>query len=218
MPLSTETDPRAEHLPRPANPTQSFLTKCYLAFIVLGGDAEKTAVACNVHPDFIKEYAANEDWRSRLESTANLCSAGGRGPAEIERLINRASLYVQAQRIRRVIDALLTEIEATPEAGLLERFTVHTKDGSRVDLKPIADITTAALKLMQMAQSVLSDTATERSQRAKTDARAGEDSILMGAEVLKGLSNIPANAPDSEAVATETVKQARKAVEARAKG
>jgi hypothetical protein len=220
MPSSLETDPRTDVLPFPEKPSQTFLTKCYLAYIVLGGDLHQTALACNVDPKFIEAYACKEDWKSRLEATADLCGPGARTPAEVERLLNRTALYVQAQRIRRIIDAVLTEVEEAASGDdktLLELFTVTTKESVKIDLKPLTDLTTAALKLSQMASGAMCDTASERVKRMSHSQREGEDSLALGKEVLDGLSNIPANAPDSETVALEGVRRARAQLKDKAK-
>lgn len=215
MPSDSEPNPRTVDSNRiPDSPSQTLLTRCYLTFIILGGDVEKTAIACDVSPEFIQQYASSEDWRARLDHCNSLCSPSSRGPAEIERLINRAALYVQAQRIRRIIDTIISEIEdrldsPNSRGSMLELFKVQTESGSRLDLKPLMDLTQSALKLSQMAMTAMCDTPTERARRAKTDVDANEDSLALGAETLKGLSKLPAHCGDSDQLAVAAVTQAR---------
>jgi hypothetical protein len=210
MPLSDEPNPRTDVLPDPPEPTQTLLTKCYLTFILLEGDANKTALACNVSPAFVERHAKREDWQSRLDATINMCSPSSRGPAEIERLLNRAALYVQAQRIRRIIDSVISEVEtaAVADKSVLDLFRVTTESGQRIDLKPLADLSNAAVKLSQMANAAMCDTAAERAARVKHDKSTADDSLAMGSKVLEGLARIPVACPDPEALALDVVGDA----------
>lgn len=189
----------------------SLATKLYLTYIVLGGDVEKTATACEVDPKLVQDCAERENWRDRLESTARLTSEG-RGPAEIERLLNRATTYVQAMRIRRVIDVVLNELEqrmVSNKTSVLEAFTHIDKEGNkRIDLKPLAELATAAHKLSSVAFSAMSDSAGERVKRWEAHKDRQDDAIALGAKVLKGLSNIPAVAGRSDLVAIESLRTA----------
>lgn len=220
MPSQSEPNPRTVHLRRgPGAPSQTLLTRCYLTFIILGGDVEKTAIACEVDAEFIERHAVKEDWRARIEHVSSICSPQTRGPAEIERLINRAALYVQAQRIRRIIDSVVSEIECRLDEpdkfdNILDLFMVTNEAGAkRLDLKPLVDVTQAALKLSQVCLSAMCDTPTERARRVKQDAAAGDDSLALGAATLKGLSRLPAHAGDSEELAIAAVTRGREALD-----
>ena len=214
MPSDSEPNPRTVDQDRcPTNPSKTLLNRCYMTFIILEGDVEKTAVACDVSTEFIEHWIEKEDWRSRLEHINSICSPTTRGPAEIERLINRAALYVQAQRIRRIIDSVVSEIEGELDKGegsILDLFTVTSeKGGSRIDLKPLLDVTQASLKLSQMSMAAMCDTPTERTLRARQGGAIKDDSLALGAETLKGLSKIPAHAGDSDELAVAAVTDAR---------
>jgi len=196
----------------PTQLSDSLATKLYLTFIVLEGDVNKTSVACDVPEDVVEEYAKREDWRARLETTKRL-AGDSRGPAEIERLLNRAGTYVQAMRIRRVIDVVLNELEKrmvdSRDTTVLEAFTYTDKEGNRrIDLKPLAELASSAQKLSTVAFSAMADTAGERLKRLEGSMERQDDALAMGARVLQGLSNIPAIAGSSELVALESVRKA----------
>lgn len=194
----------------PTQLSDSLLTKMYLTFIVLEGDTNKTAVACDVAEQLVIEQAQRENWHDRLETTKRLAS-DSRGPAEIERLLNRAGTYVQAMRLRRIIDVVLNELEqrATNSKSILDAFTFTDKEGNhRIDLKPIAELAAAAQKLSAVAFSAMSDTAGERLKRLEGSLERQDDALALGARVLSALTNIPAVAGNSELVALESVRKA----------
>src|SRR5262245_56570144 len=184
-----DPDPRAQVLPDPADPTEALLSKVYLTFLVLGGDVDRTAATCNVATGFVRRHSDREDWREKIEAVANLGAPTGRGPSELERVLARTAGYVQALRLRRIVDAVISALEARVDSGadVLGAFTVVDRQGARLDFGSLETVMKTVERLHGLCQEVLCDTPAEREGRRKAEERNGRPIEDLGRLALAGL-------------------------------
>jgi hypothetical protein len=144
------------------------------------GDVERTGHALGVPPVAILRAADRLKWNDRLKVILELKQSGK--PGELERGISRAMNFVQAHRMRVVLERLLKKFYDMPDEELFEAaFTVkvtHAKDGTEsetrsVNTKPFADLAAALEKCQQMTYTALGDTVTERAARHE-DSGSGD--------------------------------------------
>jgi hypothetical protein len=149
------------------------------------GDVERTAHALGVAPVDVLRAADRLNWNKQLEKILELKKSGRAG--DTERGISRAMNFVQAHRMRVVLERLLKRFYDMSDDELFEcAFTVKTttaKDGSvsesrAVNAKPFADLATALEKVQSMTYLALNDTATERA--ARRDGLGEDDSTSAG--------------------------------------
>jgi len=177
-------------LPRKANIDVS---QCFLVYMSLVGDAEKTAAALDLDPKFVRDLAKDEGWDQKIQRVC-LLSKGER-PGDYERAVNRALCFVQAHQTSQLLDRLLTELRGLDGADLLDAVSVKTKFGSTYSARLFADITAAMEKCHQMKYAALGDTVKERDTRANSeggDLNAND----MHAAVISALNGV-ARSPES---------------------
>lgn len=166
----------------------------FLLYASFCGDAERTAYASSLSVDEVRTMAEAEGWNARLRGILELRKS--QKPGEVERAINRALNFVQAHRMRLILEATIRRITAmTPEE--LERATTHKtfdRDGlvvsETLSTRPLADLTAALEKCHSLTYQALSDTATDRKARpelASDEESSGEIHARIAAAFSKPL-------------------------------
>lgn len=153
-------------LPAGVNPNALFMLWQHL-----GGDDKLTAEASGIDVRIVKALAHDFCWRDL---------AGGRlglKNEKLERDVNRAQNYVQAQRIRAVIDKVVEELER-PDTLKLAMRSVDEEGNIKVSIKPFVELAKAAEAAHNMAYRALGD-----KQAAEADTAGAPD-----AEKIKSLA------------------------------
>lgn len=159
--------------------------RAFQFYAQFSGDIERTAHALGVAPVDVLRAADRLKWNAQLEKIFELKKSGR--PGDIERGISRAMNFVQAHRMRVVIERLLKKFYDMTDDELFESaFTVKVttaKDGSEseqrtINTKPFADLATAMEKCQQMTYIALTDTATERA--ARRESTGDDDGASVG--------------------------------------
>jgi hypothetical protein len=157
--------------------TPDDIFRLYAQFV---GDIERTAIAAHRSVDEIVELVEAGGWAKRIAVLIRLHKSGI--PGDTERGVNRAINFVQADRMRTVIERIIRAMMNMTEREMLDHLlSVSTdKEGnttSRILTRPFADLATALEKCHAMTYQALSDTATDRKSRMETEdqnASAGE--------------------------------------------
>src|SRR6185503_17950727 len=89
---------------------QHDVAQIFLVFMALVGDAEKTAIALDLKPEFVRELANQHQWSEKVARISVLSKSGK--PGDWERAQNRALNFVQCHRLRRAIDLQLAHLES----------------------------------------------------------------------------------------------------------
>jgi hypothetical protein len=140
------------------------------------GDFERTAHALHVEAAFVFELAREGQWQERLQAILQLKKS--KRPGEVERAINRALNFAQAQEMRKLLFRMMQNLAGMTNKELVE-FCISTvkttnADGTvteerRLATRPFADLASGLAKVHMMSYYALTDTAAERSKRSQED-------------------------------------------------
>lgn len=155
---------------RPDQPIQN-TEDVFRMFAMFMGDMERTALATNRTPEDIAEMCAAGDWNKRIAVLLRLQKSGV--PGDAERGVNRAVNFVQADRLRSIIERVLRSLVNLNNHELFS-LTVSTITRGRgentsttdvITTRPFADLATALEKCHAMTYQALADTSTDRKER-----------------------------------------------------
>lgn len=143
----------------------------FLVYATFVGDLERTAAALNIRPLDVVRMADEGHWMDRLKPLLELSKSSK--PGDVERVINRALNFVQAHRMRMVIERALNRLTGmTVEEFEDYIFTSQEYDGKkgtsrvkRLSARALADLAAAIEKCHSMTYAALGDTAKERQSR-----------------------------------------------------
>lgn len=136
------------------------VSKIFQTYLVFGGDVDRTAVALNEDAEIISELALQENWKAKLGQLSKITDGDSK---ELQVQINRAVNYVQAHRIRSIVDKVVSHLSTKSAEELVDLFTKVGRNGeSEFSSRPLADLVKAAETCQAMTQRALGDTAAER--------------------------------------------------------
>jgi hypothetical protein len=150
--------------------------QCFLLFATFTGDVERTAHAAGVRPVDILNVSEAEGWNERLRSIIALKQSAR--PGDIERAINRALNYVQAHRLRLLVERVLHELAGMNTEELKKYlFSEHSpKTGvpfKKLTTRALADLSSALEKAHSMTYLSLGDTVQDRNRRKEQEEDGG---------------------------------------------
>jgi hypothetical protein len=134
------------------------VSKIFLAYLSTGADALKTAHVAECNLDDVLYLAKTEMWDAKMERQGLAPGKNSEDFATRAREITRMANYVQALRIRGIIDQTIWHLyEGGPEA--IEKFCSEEKrDGTRAfTTKPLVELTKAAETCHSMLYRSLGD-------------------------------------------------------------
>jgi hypothetical protein len=151
---------------------------CYAAF---SGDVEKAALASKVSATAVRALEHDFGWAAKLKRLKT-----GAGESDAERVANRAVNYLQAQRMRDVLDKALRLLDDEEElVKALVKFK-FSQDGDvekiEVNPKAILDLAKALEAAQNMSYRALGD-------RLATTAQ-GVDGSEKGGTTAAGVANV----------------------------
>ncbi len=187
---------------------QADVSQIFLIYMATIGDADKTAVACDVDPKFVRKLADQEGWAEKIARLSLLSKSGT--PGDWERTQNRALNYVQAHLLRRVVDrqlVLLSNTEAT------EVLKVTDRDGNtHYSARILTDLAATMQRIHEMTYSALGDSVKERTADVPKDetSKGGLHSSIIAMLNKTGQSaeTLPATLADAATDAIASVKEA----------
>lgn len=170
----------------------------FLMYQSCNGDIIRTANALNAPAELVAQIADEEKWAAKF---APLLALRKFNPVEIERNINRSMNFIQANKLRMVLEVLITTLaRMTPDElvayCVVEEETTH-KDGSvtrekKVKTRPFADLASALEKVHALTYAACNDTVTERGHRAKRNPDDEQPAITdIHAAIAKAMSTPP---------------------------
>jgi len=166
----------AERVETRTDPEEVF--RLYAMFV---GDLERTAIAAHLPLEQVADMASNGNWNKRIAVLIRLQKSGI--PGDVERGVNRAINFIQADRLRRVIERVINSLNNMSADEMLENLLCVSEDkqgniNSKIMTRPFADLATALEKCHAMTYLALNDTATDRKGRSEHEdtatASAGE--------------------------------------------
>lgn len=172
----------------------------FLLYATFTGDVERTAHALGVRAKDVLLIATEENWNEKLKGIIDLKKSGR--PGDIERAINRALNFVQAHRMRMIIERVVKKLTGLNEQELEDYLFAQStigKDGKeytykKLTTRALADLASAIEKCHAMSYAALNDTAQERVRRKDdVDEVAAGDMHVQIAKAMQeaGKSNSP---------------------------
>jgi hypothetical protein len=155
---------------RPDN-IQAFQT--YVAF---NGDMQRTAVALNISVQEVQGMASAGNWAEHAKEWQSLREGSSQ---DVSIQVNRAVNFVQAHRLRGLIDKVVGKLSEMEPEALMDLLTTKVRIGD--ELKPtsfsvrqLTDLTKAAEAAHLMTQRALGDT---------TGEQAGKEAGVKGSSI-----------------------------------
>lgn len=156
------------------------VSQIFQTYIAFGGDVERTAVALDMDRQDILNLAKVENWAAKVEEWTKLREGD---PRDVQIQINRAVNYVQAHRLRGVIDSVVSHLAKLSPEQLISKLTESTEKTSKFSARPLADLVKAAEACQQMTARALGDTAGER-----PESSAGTKGSNIALQVLNAMN------------------------------
>lgn len=151
------------------------VAKIFLAYLSFQGDVNRTALACDLEPETVRDLAVSEAWASKIEQFAELREQDQNAQINLNRTVN----FVQARQLAGLVDAVIQHLNSAPEV-LIDSLTTTSKFGSSFTTKPLTDLVRAAEAIQGMTARALGDTGAPNSG----DKAAGGTSCLSVARAL----------------------------------
>lgn len=173
---------------------------CYMAVI---GDVPKTAAALDLDPALVEHLAEKHGWKEKVRRISIMSKS--EKPGDWERAQNRALNFVQAHRIRQVIDRVILHFQGMDVEALIEALSSRDARGSvHVSSKFFADLTAASERVHQMSYYALGDTVKERESQPK-DAD-GSTPAQLHAALIAALNNPTMQGREAEVLVKEATQ------------
>lgn len=161
---------------------------CYAAF---SGDIEKTAIASKVPLSAIQALEHDFNWPAKLKRLKT-----GAGESDAERVANRAINYLQAQRMREVMERTLKLVEDPEELiKVLVKFKFAEEgDLTKIDVNPkaILDLSKALETVQNMSYRALGDKVPSFAETVKASDKGvgGSTNVANVRQVLSMLTEM----------------------------
>jgi hypothetical protein len=187
--------PRAEEQYDPEQITLD-TEQVFLLYTTFCGETAKTSAALGVPERYVISLAEKEGWADRIKTIVELRKS--KRPGDVERAINRAISFVQAQRYRGFLERVMQRMRLWTDQQLQDFLvsseTVQTKampepeTRVKVQSRALADFAVALQKCHEMCYMALNDTTPERGKR-KESADDGELSLTaIHAQLARGMA------------------------------
>ena len=193
-------------------------------YCVFTGDVERTAHALGVRPVDVLRAADELGWNEKLAAVIKLQKSGR--PGDIERAISRALNFVQAHKLRLLLERVIFKLSGMSSEELDEYiFREKDKNGleqRRLTTRALADLASAVEKCQMMTYQALDDTAKAREKRIEL-GQDGDSSGAIHAAIAKAMSQagqdsspraalLEAQIHTASALAQKKVEEAKKPV------
>lgn len=143
-----KAESKSEYLMLPADVNPNALFMLWTHF---GGDSKRTSAATGVSVAIIESLAHDFQWKELSRGRLGLKDE------KLEREVNRAHNYVQSQRIRKVIDLVVQELESNPAQLQAAMRKVDEEGNVSFSAKALVELAKAAEAAQNMSYRALGD-------------------------------------------------------------
>ncbi|NOS67774.1 MAG: hypothetical protein HOO67_05435 [Candidatus Peribacteraceae bacterium] len=180
------------------------VAQIFLTYMSLVGCVEKVAAALDLDPAIVQGLADEFGWDVKIRRVSLMSKSGK--PGDYERAQNRALNFVQAHRLRLVLDKLIAAYsDKTPEEAVLQTSNIDKEGIPRASSRFFADLAAAMEKVQALSYAALGDSLKERTERSD-DNDGGMTPNQLHAAVIAALNN--GGVPDPKALIAEQVPPA----------
>ncbi len=164
--------------------------RIFETYIAFNGDVARTAVACNLTAAEVEDMAHTQGWKERAKEWTTLKEGS---TADVAVQVNRAVNFVQAHRLRSLIDKVVGELSKLEPTDLISRLsTVTTGKGGTTretfNTRALTDLVKAAESAHLMTQRALGDTVQERPATGET--RKGSSIALLVGSAMSAAEDV----------------------------
>jgi len=181
------------------NKNELDVSQIWQTYVAFNGDADKTACALDIPVNDIRDLASAENWAAKIADWNRLREGD---PRESQIQINRAINYVQAHRMRSILDKVVTYLSEADGEKLVQRLTVNTKNGPELKTRALTDLVKAAEACQLMTSRALGDTVGERPP--PENGTAGSNIALL---VMNAMNSVQETGLDSIAVVRQQIQE-----------
>lgn len=178
------------------------VSQIFLIYMTVVGDIDKCAMALDLDPAIVASLASSEGWSEKIRRISLISKSGK--PGEWERAQNRALNFVQAHRVRSLLDRMITHYASMTGEQLANVFCSEhsTKEGGGIRIKTpsakfLSDLMCAAERAHHLSYAALGDTVIER------EARIDEEGNSVSAASLHASLIAALNSPASAELSAE---------------
>jgi hypothetical protein len=182
------------------------VSKIFLCFVATIGDVERTALACDLDPEVVRELALSEDWNVKIKRLKLASKGSGEAADEFARTQNRALNWVISHRIRDVLDRVVMRLSEQTDDELIAGITETNRDGStKLNARVFSDLTKALETAQGMTYAAMGDTIPER--KASTGG-AGQATADLHAALVSALNGGLAKRTPADILVAEATQRA----------
>lgn len=190
------------------------VSRIFLSYLVACGDPIRTAQIAQCSPEDVLNLARTELWDAKLEQCSVLKGSTPEEARERTRELNRATNYVQALRMRELVDRTIKWCYED-EKNVLQFCIEIDKQGKKIfSTKPMLELIKAAEVCQTLLYRALGDTVAKETGGVSAPSLKDLHRLMVGmAEHMSSSDqpkiekavNVPAGKPDSEFIDAETV-------------
>lgn len=194
------------------------VSQIFGVYMMVVGDAEKTALALDLDVETVVSLAQSEGWADKIARVSVMSKSGA--PGDWERAQNRALNWVQAHQLRRSIDRAIMHlsVELEKDGGVEKILTHMDKSGNVVySARVFADLAASLEKIHGLSYAALGDSAKERTDRGEHKEGGEQDakqSALLHAGLIAALNASKLTRTPSDELVAGTVAKVEQMVEA----
>lgn len=166
--------------------------QAFLLYATFAGDVQRTAHALGISPVALLRMVDEEGWTERLKGIIELQKSGR--PGDWERAINRALNYVQAHRMRLIVERAIRHFTGLSEVEFKDQLLTKAPNVKgaagqvvKMSTRSIADLASALEKAHAMTYQALGDTAQER-MKANAPSASGDAYADMHAKIAEAMA------------------------------
>jgi hypothetical protein len=193
LPLVRETVEQHPEIMAPTSPDQIDRSAMFLTYLAFLGDTHRTAAALMTDPARVELAAKHEGWDKKVKHLTQV--KNDLGPDEFLRELNRVVNFVQAVRLRSIMDRVLARLTGD---GLDAFLTTHTKDTSNTTVKALRDVISCCEAVHRLTYTALGDIPGKRTLDEGDSAKGSAALSILGA-LSQGVSTPE---PDEAVIAT----------------
>lgn len=182
------------------------VVRLFMLYTLFGGDVQRVALVSRVDPQRVASLAHDFNWRTKLNGRGGLLTEKGQ---EEERAINRVANFVTAERLRRVFDRLIDELDSDPTFARAFCTVVNPEDPKETSFntKNLVELAKGLEIVSNISYRALQD---KQAQNADVSGKATDAGALALATYRALVSRFDAAIPvDATAEIVRAVSDAR---------
>lgn len=194
MPLVVETVAQHPEIMAPTSSDAIDRSAMFLTYLAFMGDVQRTAAALMVDPAKVQDAAAFEKWDIKVKHLRSVQS--DMGPDEFLRELNRVVNFVQAVRLRSIMDDVLKRFQG-PDSRLESFLSTTSQHATNSTAKALLDVIRCCEAVHRLTYTALGDV---QGKRTLDEGDSAKGSVALN--ILGALSQGVSHSPSQTVIAT----------------